>query len=236
MDKIFKNKSNTEVVKIIEEYYRNDAKDVINAISHDIKNPLGIIDLSLGLLEDKISTLLESADPELKKKIEKFIANINHGIERCQVILDNTLILRGGQNNEVDTVSIKTFFENFSLYAKPNFKRAKISVTNEIEESIELSTNIQIAAIAMIGFLKLTVDSIIPNNSLGMTVRFENNHLVLKITSNDGSQIFRQTDFSDSYKYLKTKSEGLFSALSIKYLIDEVSISEIQASLEWPKF
>lgn len=236
MDKIFENKSNAEVVKIIEEYYRNDAKDVINAISHDIKNPLGIIDLSLGLLEDKISTLLESADAELKKKIEKFIANINHGIERCQVILDNTTILRGSENTEVDTLSIKTFFDNFSLYVKSNFKRTKISVTNDIDESIEHRINIQVAATAMIGFLKLTVDSIIPNNSLGMTVRFENNHLLLNITSNDGSQIFRQTELSDSYKYLKTKSEALFSSLSIKYFIDEVSISEIRASLEWPKF
>lgn len=236
MENFFENKTNTEVIKIIEDFYRAEAKDVINAVSHDIKNPLGIIDLSLGLLEDKLSTLLENAEPELKKKIEKFIGNINHGIERCQVILDNTLILRGSENTEVDTLEMKSFFENFSIYAKPSFKRAKISVTNDIDETIELRINIQLAAIAMISFLKLTTDSIIPNSSLSMKVTFENGHLVLNIASVSGENIFRHTEMADSYKYLKSKSDLIFSKLSSKYTIEEVSTNELRASLLWPNF
>lgn len=236
MKNYLENKSVAEVVQILEDYYKAEARDVINSVSHDIKNPLGIIDLSLGLLEDKLGPLLEKIEPELAAKITKFIGNINHGIERCQVILDNTLLLRGSENEVVDTVIFKTFFENFSIFAKPSFKRSKISVTNEIDETIEVRANIQIAAQALVAFLKIATEPIIPNQSHSMTVHFGDNKLFLTIKTLDDQNIYMNTEESESFQFLKFKALSLFTTLNTTYKIEQVSATTIQAEFQWPKF
>lgn len=236
MKDIIKNKSPEEIIHLVESFYRNDAKDVINAVSHDIKNPLGIIDLSLGLLEDKISILLEKAEPELANKITKFIANINHGIERCQEILDNTLMLRGNESStEVDTVVFNKFFEDFSLFAKPSFKRAKVSIENTISPEIEVKVSRQLAAKLLIGFLKLTNESISPTTSLTMKVSFVSGELIFEFRSASGEPVHCKSDVSDEHKYLISKFDELVSALGTTYKINLES-GKLYASLKWPNF
>ena len=94
MTKKLTDKSSKEAIEILSKYFQDESHQLVSSVSHDVKNPLGIIDLSVGLLEDRLSKVLENEDEKIKKKIFKFLDNINVGLEKCEEILDNVLLLR----------------------------------------------------------------------------------------------------------------------------------------------
>lgn len=228
-------KENQTLISDLDKMYLQESSDLVNAVAHDIKNPLGIIDLSLGLLEDKIEQILVNTDEEQANKIRKFLSNINHSIERCQVILDNTIAIRSlSSSNEVDTLELKTFFEEFYIYAKPNLKRSKISIENCLEEDFELQINKQACAKLIILFLKVTAEKTGSNASSVMNISFNDNKLLLKIYSRTNEAIDLKEDTNQS-NFLKYQLDNLCQNLKTDYKIEKVE-NTIIATLNWPNF
>ena len=73
------NKNQEEIIETLTNYFNTESHNLVSSVAHDVKNPLGIIDLSLGLLEDRVEKLLENEDEKTKAKIMKVIDNIRVG-------------------------------------------------------------------------------------------------------------------------------------------------------------
>ena len=110
METSLKNLPQQELLTLLENFYEQENNDIVIACAHDVKNPLGIIELSLGLLEDKLSPILEGQDQIKSQKILGLINNINIALARCEKTLDSTISLRKSCANIVK--------EEFSLISE----------------------------------------------------------------------------------------------------------------------
>ncbi len=140
LDKITKEELLHEIIHMT----NMNSHELVSSVAHDVKNPLGIIDLSAGLLEDKIEKALESVDDEkLKKKIRTFIENISIGLEKCEVILDNVLLLKriDGDYKKVEDVCISELINHYFIFSKPALKSKKMSFECMIEETVNIKLN-----------------------------------------------------------------------------------------------
>jgi light-regulated signal transduction histidine kinase (bacteriophytochrome) len=142
MKKKLLEKTQDELVTAYTQYYEEEMHDLMSSVAHDVKNPLGIIELSLGLMEDKVGKLLDGEDEKLQAKIKNFFNNINVGLERCQDILDSSLDVKRTDmpNTPSEIEDLKTYVDKFYVFAKPKLKRKRINFDNAIEESVKLTT------------------------------------------------------------------------------------------------
>ncbi|OIQ20759.1 MAG: hypothetical protein BM556_02115 [Bacteriovorax sp. MedPE-SWde] len=184
MENNLKNKTADELVEGFSKYYAREQHDIMSSVAHDVKNPLGIIELSLGLMEDKVEALLEGADEKLEKKIRSFFGNINIGLERCQDILDATLdVQRTDMPDSPDEISdLKEFCDKFYIFAKPKLKRAKISFENSIEEGITITTIPHLLAKSLIHSVSFCAINTASETGSMMNLSYDGTNFIFKLT------------------------------------------------------
>lgn len=142
MKKILLEKNQEELINAYTTHNAKEVHDLMSSVSHDVKNPLGIIELSLGLMEDKVEKLLEGQEEKVQDKIRNFFNNINVGLERCQEILDSSLDIKRTDipDNPAEIEDLKIFCDHYYIFAKPKLKRKRINFSNDIAENTKITT------------------------------------------------------------------------------------------------
>jgi light-regulated signal transduction histidine kinase (bacteriophytochrome) len=142
MKKKLLEKNQEELINAFTSHNAKEVHDLMSSVSHDVKNPLGIIELSLGLMEDKVEKLLIGQDEKIQDKIRNFFNNINVGLERCQEILDSSLDIKRTDipDTPAEIEDLKVFCDNYYIFAKPKLKRKRINFSNAIEENVKITT------------------------------------------------------------------------------------------------
>ncbi|EQC46529.1 histidine kinase [Bacteriovorax sp. Seq25_V] len=237
METFLKNKSSIEIINTLDTYFQQESSDILNAVSHDVKNPLGIIELSLGLLEDRIEPLLENIEEAQAAKIKNFFKNISIGIERSQEILENTMLIRSNSlSDEKKEMKIHNFFESFSIYAKPSFKRAKISTENCLDLDLIKNFNIRSHALLLIHFLKFISESIESETHMTLKASFADDSFIFTAVSVSDAEVrLKKIENNDQFSLLCEKLDSLATKLISHYSIENTSAKEVTAKLSWPK-
>jgi len=238
METFLKQNSKEEIIQTLNEYYERESHDLLSAISHDIKNPLGIIDLSLGLLEDRLEKILQNTDPVQADKVRSFVKNINIGIERCQEILENTMLIRSSSEaleRTAKKMQVFDFFENFSIFAKPSFKRAKLSLDNCIDPTIEKEFELKTTALLLISFLKVMCNGLSPESNIVMKVEFIQEAFKFTISSMHGEVLSYNERRDDQSILTKERFNQLVRKLKCKTEISSSAGTEIVPTLSCPK-
>ncbi len=191
MENNLKNKTSEELVEGFSKYYAREQHDIMSSVAHDVKNPLGIIELSLGLMEDKVESLLEDADEKLQKKIRNFFGNINIGLERCQDILDATLDVQriDMPDSPAEISDLKEFCEKFYIFAKQKLKRSKISFENSIEENVVITTIPHLLAKCLIHSISFCAINTVSENGSMMNLSYDGTNFIFKLTSKSEGDI-----------------------------------------------
>ncbi|EQC52376.1 histidine kinase dimerization/phospho-acceptor domain-containing protein [Bacteriovorax sp. DB6_IX] len=210
MKKTLLDKDQEQLINAFSKYQDNEVHDLMGSVSHDIKNPLGIIELSLGLLEDKVEKLLEGEDEKVQAKIQNFFNNIGVGLERCQEILDAALDIK---RNDIEASpgaieDLKFFCDQYYIFSKPKLKRKKINFENTIVEGTCLNTIPQEFAklfIETINFCTYNVDA--PEGAM-LELSFDSK-LIFKLTPKNESTLDIVKPENDLYEVFSYRLEKL---------------------------
>ncbi len=184
MTKKLTDKSSKEAIEILSKYFQDESHQLVSSVSHDVKNPLGIIDLSVGLLEDRLSKALENEDEKVKKKIFKFLDNINVGLEKCEEILDNVLLLRrldADYENKID-FSLKNLIDSHYIFSKPALKSKNINFDNQVPSDVMINLNEKSFTMVLNGALVNISDKLTSSDGSLMTATSDGNKLIFIIT------------------------------------------------------
>ncbi len=180
--------SKEEILRCVLEYANRESHELVSSVAHDVKNPLGIIDLSLGLLEDRTEKILtEVEDEKIKKKIRTFLENISVGLEKCEYILDNVLLLRrmDADYEEIRSASLASLLNHYYIFSKPALKSKKISFEHSIEETVLVKVNRKSFIMVLNGALGEIVNSISCEKGAIAQASFESNTIIITLNSKD---------------------------------------------------
>lgn len=182
--------SKEEVLRCVLEYANRESHELVSSVAHDVKNPLGIIDLSLGLLEDRTEKILEEIeDDKVKKKIRTFLENISIGLEKCEYILDNVLLLRrmDADYEATHSDSIASLLDHYYIFSKPALKSKRISFEHSVEGSVLVNINRKSFMMVLNGALGEIVNSISCEKGAIAHASFEDNTITITLNPKDES-------------------------------------------------
>lgn len=106
--------------------------EVASSIAHEVNNPMGIISLSLSILEDEFSYLtIES--PKKTRKIKNCFQNIEDSVERTSTIVSNLLdFSRESSKDKQNNKSLSAIFNKTLIFIEGKLKKQKVKL--EIDE------------------------------------------------------------------------------------------------------
>ncbi|PIK16694.1 ATP-binding protein [Halobacteriovorax sp. JY17] len=102
--------------------------EVASSIAHEINNPMGIISLSLTMLEHELS-FIEIQSEEKKNKISTTMRNIESSVNRTSKIISNLLdFSREGSKDKLESKNLNTILSKTLIFIEEKMKKNKIKL------------------------------------------------------------------------------------------------------------
>lgn len=226
-------KTQDELIKVLTDFYNQENSDVISAVAHDVKNPLGIIELSVGLMEDRLEKVLEGQDEKLVSKIKSFMGNINVALDRCQAVLDHTIIFRKYlDDDKVTKVNAHDFINEFYIYSKPSLKRKRINFENIVETEKTFEGSLERLSKALCFSLIYCSQNIQSENSIFLTIDFNENTFTFKFKGKEDLPVKYVESTEETHEVFNHRLKQYFDEKNIKFNFEE-SGNDFIASLSF---
>ena len=202
--------------------------EVAGSIAHEVNNPMGVISLSLSLIEDEINSV-EGVGPVKKELINRYLHNIDDSVTRTTSIVSHFLDF--SRDSKKDKQEIKTVQETFDktfIFIEEKVKRNKIDLKINIPNK-KISFYIKETQFSqvMVNLINNSIDALensIEKNIIVNTVDKEDSIEIHIIDSGPGiSKDIVQTIFNPFFT-TKPKGKGTGLGLSIsKTIIEEMN-------------
>ena len=154
----------------INEYISQREHHFISSLSHDMKNAMGIIELSLGLIESKIAGLEEQLGSATIAKFTSLINNSHTGLDKGQQLLTNALCYKREYNMKDEILNIKSLIDQSTIFIKSEFKDYNVQFQNDVDDSIEVTTSRSALMNTIISAVHLIFNKIEKNESYNLEV------------------------------------------------------------------
>ncbi len=222
------NKANDEVSRMHQNLLYSDRLMTIGqlteAISHEIKNPLNSIMLSVDLLKIKCE------DYQVKEEIYSHLENIIIDSEKIKKIIDETLSFSRRQTYQLDEIDLEEFTGILELYAKRIiFKNSNVNfIVKKLYEPCECYIRFNRIKLEQIfvHIIKNSVEACIDRNDglVEIEIDRKDNLAIFKIKDN-GKGIPREALPHIFKEFYTTKKDGTGLGLSIvKELLEEIGV------------
>jgi signal transduction histidine kinase len=108
--------------------------EVAGSIAHEVNNPMGVIALSLSLIEDEVASL-KDIDSTKKELIKRYLQNIDDSVDRTTSIVSHFLdFSRDSKKDKQEIKSIKETFDKTFIFIEEKIKRNKINLKINIPD------------------------------------------------------------------------------------------------------
>ena len=230
------NKNQEEIIDTLTNYFNTESHNLVSSVAHDVKNPLGIIDLSLGLLEDRVEKLLENEDQKTKAKIMKFIDNISVGLEKCEQILDNVLLLRRmDADYEVKRdFGISQLITNHHIFSKPALKTKTVSFEVSIGDDQMVNVNEKAFTMVLNGAIRSIVDHLATDTGAYATAYYENKQIkIVLVSKKEENSITLKSDLSTEESFREKVFQNELEKTGYKFTLNQCEKS-VEAIISIP--
>ncbi len=184
-------------------------------IAHEIKNPLGALDIHVQLL-DRITNTLK---PNSKKEFKKLLKVIIEEIERMDRIVSDFLFTVRPININPKKSDILELFNSILNLLKYDFEKKNVTITLKGNPIDRISTfDSRYLKHAFINILKNSLDACKKGDSVSIIIEKEKENLIIKI-SDTGKGIDNNILNKIFEPYFTTKDFGTGLGLTIVYKI-----------------
>ena len=192
------------------------------SISHEIKNPLGVIDSSIFYLK----SVLQGAD----EKVLQHLDRIKKNTDKSKDIIESLRSLTKIKEPETASVNLKTFLpEIISSLAVPGH----IKLTEKIsEEEIIVSADKQQLIMVIDNLFRNSVDAIKGKGSIDVSLEKIKDEQALLIFSDTGEGIEKANLEKIFLPLFSTKAQGIGFGLSLVKMIIEAHQGKIEVVSE----
>lgn len=133
--------------------------EVAAGLAHEINNPLGIISLSISIVEDQVMKVKESLG-EGHDKILSYIANVDNAIERTKEIIQKLVLFAKDESIDVVAeISVENFIRNSLVFCKNRIKNLQVQVEENFEKDFKFKTKIAPLMQAYVSVLYNAIES-----------------------------------------------------------------------------
>jgi two-component system sensor histidine kinase FlrB len=182
-------------------------------IAHEIRNPLGSIELFASLLERDLAE---------NEAAVKMTSNIVKAVRTMNGIISNTLLFTKEINADKKEFILSDIVDEVILYLQPILREKEITLLNRLDENISVLCERGLFYQAVMNILHNALDAVPPNSGVGEIISEKSevfpSPLKLSMTDNGGgiSPAIKDRLFLP-FQTTKTKGAGL--GLSIAYKI-----------------
>ncbi|OUR96540.1 hypothetical protein A9Q84_09330 [Halobacteriovorax marinus] len=150
--------------------------EVASSIAHEVNNPMGVISLSLSILEDEFH-FLKITNAKKSEKIERCLNNIDDSVTRTSSIISNLLdFSRESSKDKQDNKKLKILIDKTLIFIESKIKKQKVRI---LIEDMDSELNV---------FIKETQFSQVLINLLNNSIDALENCSVKKITITNRSE------------------------------------------------
>ena len=113
--------------------------EVASSIAHEVNNPMGIISLSVAILEHELG-FIELQNKKKRDRISKTIKNIENSVARTSKIVSNLLdFSREGSKDKLERKNLNTILTKTLIFIEEKMKKNKVELDIEkLSPSIEV--------------------------------------------------------------------------------------------------
>ena len=110
--------------------------EVAGSIAHEVNNPMGVISLSLSLLEREMN-IMKNIDEEQSQRLVKYFKNIEDSVQRTTSIVSYFLdFSRDSKKDKLEQKNVKEIFSKSFIFIDEKIKKSKIKLTLNIDGNI----------------------------------------------------------------------------------------------------
>lgn len=142
------------------------------AVTHEIRNPLGLI--------RNYCYLLKNSKPLEEHKMKKAVTVIESSIEKSNHIINSLLDFSRMSNNKWEKVDLKDFIHSIIALQQNKIKQQQIEVTIECKENNVYFVNVSSLEIILMNLIANAIDAMIDGGRLILQCGQQNNVLTIK--------------------------------------------------------
>lgn len=181
-------KSSGEAMKI----HHNNLEmlsELAAGLAHEINNPLGIISLSISIVEDQAMKSKEALGDGLDK-IMSYIDNVDNAIERTKEIIQKLVLFSKNEDQDnIREITVENFIRNALIFCKNRIKNLQIQVEEDFVRDYKLKTKVGPLMQAYVSILFNALES------------FEE-------TDHESAKIILAGHHDEKFSYLEIKNNG----------------------------
>ncbi len=135
--------------------------EVASSIAHEINNPMGIISLSLTMLEHELS-FIEIQSEEKKNKISTTMRNIESSVNRTSKIISNLLdFSREGSKDKLESKNLNTILSKTLIFIEEKMKKNKIKLdTSSLDTTLNIITKETQFSQVLVNLINNSIDAL----------------------------------------------------------------------------
>lgn len=202
----------TEFEKIKERLERDERLKAMGEmaarIAHEIKNPLGSMELFLTML----------SEGRTKTKEKKYVEFIRYGIQTIDRIINNILSYTRPKTLALREEKIGKVVEEILDFMKPSIESRNISVVCNVEYEGTLFFDPDMVKLVIMNFISNAIDAIKGKGIIKIDIKEEQKNVILSITDN-GSGMTEEVRKNIFNPFFTTKDKGVGLGLFIVHNI-----------------
>jgi len=202
--------------------------EIASSVAHEINNTMGIVSLSLTMLENELEQL-EINSEKKKENIRKSISNIENSVERTSQIISNLLdFSREGSKDRLESKNLDLVLNKTLLFIEEKLKKNKITLnTQGLDKDINIYIKETQFSQILVNLFNNSIDSLIgqERREINLSTRVEDTTCYLHF-KDTGRGIPKELEEKIFSPFFTTKSVGSGTGLGLsisKNLLLEMS-------------
>jgi len=185
---------------------------MLAGIAHEIKNPLGGIELFSGLLAEELAD-----QPELKKKVE----SIRRELRSLEKTVDDFLAFSRKRPLTIEEIDLNELVQEVAFILSADFQNAEISFETDIPESISISADRGGLKRVLMNLVKNAVQAVDKKGVVKIIVRRDGEGVLIRVQDNGRGMTEEQLkEATKPFYTTREKGSGLGLAL-VKKVVDQ---------------
>ena len=191
--------------------------EMVANIAHEIRNPLGSMELFASLLERDL------ANPEHKR----ITNNIVKAIRIINGTISNTLLFTKEMKPDTSRYVLADIVDDVVLYLQHAIREKKVSILNKLDENHMLACQMDIFRQVVMNILHNAIDAVDTGGQIGFSSVIEDGYLKFSVRDN-GCGLPAEMRPKLFMPFQTTKAKGTGLGLSIAYKIVRAHGGDIQ--------
>ncbi|MCK4858329.1 MAG: HAMP domain-containing histidine kinase [candidate division Zixibacteria bacterium] len=193
-------------------------KQILSGIAHEIKNPLGGIEIYAGLLEEELSRRLpENASAEPQSYLNKVIKELHHLKQIVLVYLDYARPLK----SQLESLAVEAIFKDIHRLLQPEMRQKEVSYRLS-GEGMVLGDESKLRRV-FLNLLKNSLEAVDEKGTIDVCI--ESRDGVVSVAVADNGKGIPEADLENIFDpYFTTQDKGYGLGLAIvKNIVDEMN-------------